>query len=327
MVNKTLQWGFLSTARINQALMEPLKISERNTLVGVASRSQAAAEGYAKKWDIPKAYGSYEDMLADPLIDVVYISLPNHLHAEWTIKAAQAGKHLLCEKPLALTQDDVDAMRAAAEGADIVLAEAFMYRHHPQTNLVKRLIDDGRIGKPQLISGSFSFSLQRPGDIRLNPEMGGGSIWDVGCYPISYARTMVGAEPEQVFGWQVPSADGVDLIFSGLMRFPGSVLAQIDSSFQSPLRTHIEIVGSDGVIYIPNPFKPDHGEKIILQHGRLMEEITVPDMPLYLGEVEDMADAILDGKSTLISLDDSRGNVATILAFLESAKDGIPVVL
>jgi predicted dehydrogenase len=266
-------------------------------------------------------------MLADMDIDVIYISLPNSLHAEWTIKAAKAGKHVLCEKPIALSIEEIDAIKSASNDANVVIAEAFMYRHHPQSRLVKQLVEDGKIGDLQLILGSFSFYLDRSrkDDIRLDPEMGGGSIWDIGCYPISYARFIAGATPEQVFGWQVSSERGVDLTFVGQLRFPDGVMAQIDSSFLAPLRMHVEIVGSKGVLYVPNPYKPDHNETVILQRKHKMEEISAPDAPLYLGEVEDMADAILESKPNLISLDDSRTNVNTIVSLLKSAKEGKPI--
>lgn len=327
MTERSLSWGLLSTARINKVIIDPLRSSPRNRLMAIASRSEIKADDYAKKWDIPHAYGSYEQLMEDPEIDVIYNPLPNHLHAEWTIKATQAGKHVLCEKPLALSVEEIDAISSAAESAGVIVAEAFMYRHHPQTMLVRKLVEDGKIGKLNLILGTFSFYLNRVDDIRLNPEMGGGSIWYVGCYPISFARYIAGTEPEEVFGWQESSDLGVDLTFAGQMRFPGGVLAQFDSSFRCPLRTHLEIVGSEGTIYIPNPFKPDYGEVIILQHDQQAKEIEVPGYELYLGEIEDMADAILEKKPTRISLADSRNNVATIVALLESARENSPIRL
>lgn len=327
MTKRSLSWGLLSTARINKAIIEPLNSSPPNQLMAVASRSSIKANDYAKKWDIPHAYGSYEQLLDDPEIDVIYNPLPNHLHAEWTIKATQAGKHVLCEKPLALSVDEVDAINFAAENAGVVVAEAFMYRHHPQTMLVKEMVESGQIGDLKLILGTFSFYLNREDDIRLDPDMGGGSIWDVGCYPISYVRYIVGEEPEEVFGWQESSDRGIDLTFSGQMRFSNGVIAQFDSSFRCPLRTHLEIVGSEGTIYIANPFKPDYGEVIILQHDQQAKEIDVPGYELYLGEIEDMADAIIENKPTRISLADSRNNVATIVALLESARENSPIRL
>jgi D-xylose 1-dehydrogenase (NADP+, D-xylono-1,5-lactone-forming) len=327
MTDSPLRWGLLSTANINRALIKPLRASTRNRLTAVASRSQASAEAYAKEWKIARVFGSYQTMLADPEIDVVYNSLPNHLHAEWTINAVEAGKHVLCEKPIGLMPAEVDAMAAAAKKHGKVVAEAFMYRHHPQTLKAKELVESGAIGKLQLIRGSFTFSMKTDVNIRLNPEMGGGSIWDVGCYPISYTRFIVGAEPLEVFGQQVTGSSGIDDSFFGQMRFPGEVYAQFDSGFRTPFRTHLEIVGSEGTITIPSPFKPGLNEKIMLERAGKGETIKVPKQELYIGEVEDMADAVLLGKSPRISLTDSRANVATIVALLESAKAGKPVTL
>ena len=178
MTKDVLNWGILSTARINQALIPPLRASDRNRLVAVASRFSERAQAYAREWQIPKAYGSYQELLADEEIDVVYIPLPNHLHVAWAVNAARAGKHVLCEKPLALTAEDVDTIAGTASEAGVVVTEAFMYRHHPQTLKVKALIDEGAIGDLLLVQGSFSFVLDRPEDIRLDPAMGGGSRWD-----------------------------------------------------------------------------------------------------------------------------------------------------
>jgi len=326
MPDKTLNWGLLSTARINRVLIAPLQISKRNHLLAVASRSQAVADVYAREKRIPRAHGSYEALLADPEIDVIYNSLPNHLHAEWTIKAVEAGKHVLCEKPLALSVAEVDAVKSAAQKHGRVVAEAFMYRHHPQTLKVQELVKNGSIGSLKLIRGSFSFILSREEDIRLlDPAMGGGSIWDVGCYPISYARTVVGENPLEVFGWQVTGKTGIDETFIGQMRFAGDVHAQFDSSFVIPFHSFMEIVGSEGTLSIPKPFKPDANERIFLTRDEKTETIKIKGQELYLGEVEDMADAILLGHDSRVSLHDSRTNVAVINALLESARVGKPV--
>jgi predicted dehydrogenase len=326
MTERVLNWGLLSTARINRALIPPLQVSKRNHLLAVASRSQESAEAYAKEKKIERAYGSYEALLAAPDIDVIYNPLPNHLHAEWTIKAVEAGKHVLCEKPLALTVDEVDAIHHAARKHGRVVAEAFMYRHHPQTLKVQEIVRSGSVGTLKLIRGSFGFFLDRTEDIRLlDPAMGGGSIWDVGCYPISYARTIVGEAPHEVFGWQVTGQTGVDVTFIGQMKFSNNVVAQFDSSFDIPLYWGVEILGSEGSLKIPSPFKPQVNETLLLTHGDSVETIKVKGQELYIGEVEDMADAILLGRDPLISLNDSRANVAVIVAFLESARTGKPV--
>ena len=327
MSDKILRWGFLSTAKINHALISPLRVSKRNQLVAIASRSDEKAKAYAKKWEIPRAYGSYEALLADPEIDVIYNSLPNHLHADWTIKALKAGKHVLCEKPLGLTASDVDKMFATAKESGRVLTEAFMYRHHPQTLKVKEIVESGVLGKLRFLRGSFTFTLNREGNYRFSKDMGGGSIWDVGCYPISYTRMLLGTSPVEVFGWQVSGQEGIDQSFVGQMRFPEGILAQFDSGFQSPFRTEMEIIGSLGTLFIPNPFRPGKNEEILLKKNDKVEKIKIRGQELYLGEVEDMADAILLGKAPRVSLEDSRENTRTIQALLESAKRGKVITL
>jgi len=322
---KVLHWGLLSTARINRALIPPLRASKRNQLLAVGSRSQESGDKYAREWKIPRAYGSYEALLADPEIDVIYNSLPNHLHAECTIKSVEAGKHVLCEKPLALSVEEVDAVQAAARKHGRVVAEAFMYRHHPQTLKVQELVRSGSIGTLKLIRGSFTFVISREGDVRLDTAKGGGSNWDIGCYPISYSRTMIGENPLEVFGWQVIGPTGIDETFVGQMRFANNVFAQFDSSFVTPFHTFMEIIGSEGTLNIPKPFKPEVNEKIYLTRGDKTETIKIKGQELYIGEVEDMADAILLGKEPRISLNDSRANVGVISALLESARKGIPV--
>ncbi len=321
-MNKTLNWGLLSTARINNALIPPLRASKRNKLVAVASRSQEKSDAYAKEKKIPRVHGSYEALLADPEIDVIYNPLPNHLHAEWTIKAVEAGKHVLCEKPLALSVEEVDAIRAAARIHGRVVAEAFMYRHHPQTLKVREIIKSGSLGTLKLIHGSFSFVLTHEGDVRLKPEWGGGSIWDVGCYPISNARSALGENPLEVYGQQITGPTGIDETFIGQMKFTNDVYMQFDSSFVIPFHAFMEFVGSEGTLNIPVPFKPNENEKIYLTRDGKTETIKIKGQELYIGEVEDMADAILLGKEPRISLDDSRSNVMTITALLESARTG-----
>ena len=327
MSDQILRWGFLSTAKISHALISPLRVSKRNQLVAIASRSDEKAKAYAKKWEIPRAYGSYEALLADPEIDVIYNSLPNHLHADWAIKALKAGKHVLCEKPLGLTASDVDKMFATAKESGRVLTEAFMYRHHPQTLKVKEIVESGVLGKLRFLRGSFTFTLNREGNYRFSKDMGGGSIWDVGCYPISYTRMLLGTSPVEVFGWQVSGQEGIDQSFVGQMRFPEGILAQFDSGFQSPFRTEMEIIGSLGTLFIPNPFRPGKNEEILLKKNDKVEKIKIRGQELYLGEVEDMADAILLGKAPRVSLEDSRENARTIQALLESAKRGKVITL
>jgi D-xylose 1-dehydrogenase (NADP+, D-xylono-1,5-lactone-forming) len=317
-----LRWGLLSTARINRAVIPPIRASKRSDLVAVASRSQVSAEAYAKEWDIPRAFGSYEALLADPDINAVYIGLPNHLHAEWSIKCAAVGKHVLCEKPLALSTAEVDRMIAVARQQRVVIAEAFMYKHHPQTLKVLELLKQRVIGDLLVIKGAFTFNLTRSGDVRLNPEMGGGSIWDVGCYPISYTRLIAGEEPIEALGWQVLGPTGIDDVFVGQLRFTSGLLAQFECGFHSPYRAWMEIVGTGGTMWLSKPFKPESDNWIVIKHGDRVESIEAPSQDLYQGEIEDMENAVLGGKPQRVPIEDSRANVALIKALLESAQTG-----
>jgi len=322
-----LNWGLLSTANINRALIPPLRESKRNRLLAVGSRTQDSADAYARQWNIPRAHGSYEALLADPEIAVIYNSLPNHLHAEWTIKAVEAGKHVLCEKPIALTVDELDAMSAAAQKHQRVVAEAFMYRHHPQTLKVREIVQSGALGQLRVVRGAFSFVLSDLNNVRAKPEMGGGSIWDVGCYPISYARFVIGLEPLEVFGRQVTGSTGIDETFVGQMEFQNGIHVQFDSSFAIQFRSSMEFIGSEATLNVPTPFKPGKNEKLYLTRGDKTKTLKVKGPELYSGEVEDMADCILTGKSPQMSLADSRANVAVIVALLESAQSGQPIKL
>jgi len=323
-----LRWGLLSTANINRAVIQPIQASNRHKLVAVASRDAAKARAYADQYQIPRSHGSYEALLSDPEVDVIYNSLPNHLHAEWTIKACQAGKHVLSEKPFALTLDEVDAIGAAARKAGVVVQEAFMYRHHPQTLKVKEILDQGILGRLRFARGVFTFFLSEAENVRLKPEWGGGSLWDVGVYPISYIRTMLGAMPESVSGTQVLGPTGVDISFSGEMIFPNQVLGQFQCGFSTNYHTSIEILGENGSLTLLNPFKPYLDSEIILnRNDRQSERIFVQGEDLYLGEVEDMAECIIHGKTQRVSIEDSRQNTRVVLALLESAQSGQPVKL
>lgn len=315
-----LNWGILSTARINRSVVPPIQKSKRSKLLAVGSRNPQAAEEFAKKYKVPRTHASYEALLADPEIDVIYNPLPNSLHAEWTIKALRAGKHVLCEKPLALTVEEVDAVIAAAKETGKVVTEAFMYRHHPQTIQVKELIDGGAVGDVLLIRGAYCYKQSRPNDVRLEPELGGGSIWDVGCYPISFARYIVGVEPVRFMGWMIPSDKGIDLSFAGQMIFPGEVCAQVHSSFQSPYEPFMEITGSEGRMRVPVPFKPGDRTSVLVEKEGRVDMLQFRSKELYAGEIADMEDAVLLGNPPRISLEDSRGNVAAILSLIEAAR-------
>jgi D-xylose 1-dehydrogenase (NADP+, D-xylono-1,5-lactone-forming) len=326
MSQRPFRWGLLSTARINRAIIPPLRASARHALVAVASRDPARGAAYAREWEIPRVYDSYDALLDDPEIDAIYNPLPNALHALWTIRATRAGKHVLCEKPLATTIEDVEAIAEAAAAARVVVTEAFMYRHHPQTLRLQALLAEGAIGQVQLIRSAFTFILTRTEDPRWDPGMGGGSLWDVGCYPVSMSRLLAGSEPEEVFGCSRLAPGGVDDAFTGQMVF-GGIVAQFDCGFRAPFRTHLEVVGTEGVISVPAPFKPGPGARLVVSSGDDTREVTVDDQPLYIGELDDLADAAAGRTQPRVTLADSRGTVAAILALYESARRRLPVTL
>ena len=328
-MRNTIRWGLLSTANINRRLIPAIRASQRGELVAVASRSQASANQYAATWAIPHAFGSYEAMLASDKIDAVYIGLPNHLHAHWSIRAMELGKHVLCEKPFALTLDEVEAMIATAHATGRVLAEAFMYRHHPQTKIVGDWVRTGRLGDISLVRGIFNFAFTSRDNIRLVPEWGGGCLWDVGIYPLSFAQFIMGGPPEWVSGAQWLGESGVDETFAGQMVYPGGRLAQIASAFRTPFQTYFEVIGTAGRLYLNKPFVglEENRQLLFYPAGGDPQEIPVPEQALYAGEVADMHAAILDGQPPYLTLAETRNHIRTCLALYQSARTRQTVAL
>lgn len=317
-----VRWGLLSTANINRRVIPAMRMSRRGELVAVASRDLDKARKYAHQWEIPRAFGSYEEMLTSGEVDAVYISLPNHLHAEWTIKALDAGVHVLCEKPFALTVLEVDEMIAASQRSHRVLAEAFMYRHHPQTKLLSEVLRRGDIGELLSVRAVFNFKVANPANIRLNPDVGGGSLWDVGVYPISLAQFVFGSVPDWVSAAQHIGPSAVDESFWGLLHYPGDHTAQIMSSFESPYYAIAEVIGTTGRLVLEQPFT-GQDENTVLRYFPLdgeAQEIPVPYENLYLGEIEDMHAAILDGTPPYLKLEETRNHVRTVLALYQAAR-------
>ena len=318
--SKKFGWGLLSTARINRAILEAMPLSTRGKVIAVASRTVETAKVFANENGLPKWHGSYEALLADPEVDIIYNPLPNHLHAEWTMKALEAGKHVLCEKPFALTLAEVDAMFDTARRTGRVLTEAFMYRHHPKILKTKELVDSGAIGTPRFMRASFSFALARAGNYRWEAAFGGGALWDVGCYPVSLARYLFGA-PQRVTGWQRLTPTGVDETFAGTLFFADERVAQFDCSFAMPYRTHAEIVGDAGTLTLTRPFQPEFPEsQMLLRRGDTVETITLDNPNRYWLEIEDMHAAAWGERAPQIAAAETRGVVATILALYETAR-------
>ena len=317
----TVRWGLLSTANINRRLIPAIRASRRGQLVAVASRSLASAQDYAHHWEIPVAFGSYEEMLASSQIDAVYIGLPNHLHAEWTIRALRAGKHVLCEKPFALTLAEVDAVIAAADETGRIVTEAFMYRHHPQTKIVGEWVRSGRLGDISLVRSVFNFSMSTQDNIRLVPEWGGGCLWDVGVYPLSFAQFVMGEPPQWVSGAQWQGVSGVDETFAGQMVYSGNRLAQISSAFRTPFFTSAEVIGSKGRLLLNRPFTAmdETRELLFFPNSGEPEHIHVPEQELYRGEIADMHASILDGEPSYLTLAETRNHIKTVLALYAAA--------
>ena len=325
--SRILRWGLLSTARINRLIIPAIRASSRSEVTTVASRSREKAEAYAKEWQIPRVHASYEELLADPEVDVIYIGLPNSLHVQWTIEALEAGKYVLCEKPLALNVEDVDRIADAVRRTGCAATEAFMYRHHPLTHAVQDIVSSGRLGQIRGFKGAFTFPLTRDGDVRLDPELGGGSLWDVGCYPVSYTCLLAQDTPVEVCGWQQTSSTGVDLEFAGMMRFADGSVAQFDCGFVGPFRAEMEVIGRDGALRVVRPFRTDDRSELLMSTGDVTERLPVPREAPFAGEIADMEGLALDDRAQRIPLAESRRTAEAIAALYRSAREGVPVSL
>jgi predicted dehydrogenase len=318
-----VRWGIISTAHINRVVIPGAHASSKVELVAVASRDAARAEAYAREWEIARSYGSYEELLADPAIDAVYISLPNTMHCEWSTKAVEAGKHVLCEKPFTRHTADVEAVFDAAEKADRIVSEAFMYRHNPQTARLSSLVAEGAIGELRLVRTTFSYSLYDAGNIRLRPDVEGGSLMDVGCYCVSGARLLAG-EPESVYGQAWVGSSGTDWVFAGTMRFPGDVLAQFDCGTALPERDELEAIGSEGSLFLDDPW---HCKAPVIEVRREggVERIELDPVDSYRLELENVSDAIRGEAELLLGREDAVAQARVLEALHASAESGMPV--
>jgi D-xylose 1-dehydrogenase (NADP+, D-xylono-1,5-lactone-forming) len=320
----SVRLGILSTARINRLVLAGARASDRVEIVAVASRDRARAEAYAREQEIPRAYGSYDELLADPELDAVYISLPNSLHVEWSIRALEAGKHVLCEKPLSRRPGDVDHAFDTADRAGRLLMEAFMYRHNPQTARLKELVESGAIGALRVVRAAFSFTVSGDANIRLAADLDGGALMDVGCYCVSGTRLLAG-EPDRVFGAAVEEA-GVDTVFAGAMRFPGEVSAQFDCGLRLPMRDELEVVGEEGSMFLDDPW---HCRTPVIELRREggVEEIVLEPADSYRLELENLAAAIRGEADSLLGREDALGQARAIDALYRSAETGQAISL
>ncbi len=324
-MDKKLRWGIIGATDIAlKSVMPGIKASTTGVIQAVASRGIEKASAAAAQFGVSQAYGSYEELLADPNIDAVYIPLPNHLHRDWTIRAAEAGKHVLCEKPLALTAAEAQEMVDACGKAGVVLAEAFMYRHHPRMEQIKRMIADGEIGELRALRGAFTFNNAADSkNIRYRAEWGGGGLFDVGCYPLSAARYFLGKEPEAVtvHAFFSPDHDNVDMMASGLVEFEGGIALTFDCGMWANFRQTFEIVGTDGRIDIPNAFVAngeDAAFKVTNKNGT--REVQPEIVNTYARQVDDLARAVWKEQAPVFPADDAVRNMALIEACLKSAR-------
>ncbi|MDY0231409.1 MAG: Gfo/Idh/MocA family oxidoreductase [Candidatus Saccharicenans sp.] len=325
---KNINWGILGAAAIAETTFIPaIKKSAQAELLAIASRNLDKARSWAKNFSLPRAYGSYEELLADPEIEAVYIPLPNHLHFEWTSKALRAGKHVLCEKPLALSAAEVKEMFAEAEKNGCLLMEGFMYRFHPRMARALNLIKSGAIGKPRLISSAFTFIFDRErSNYRWSPKMGGGALYDVGCYTINAARTIFEAEPDEALAVaHFDEQSGIDLTTSLLSTFPPDRQALLACSFELEFQSSLEIFGSQGRIFLDRAFSAKNLEtEIQLTYQSKTDRIKFPPADQFQLMIEYFGEGIKGQVAPLIDFQDSYGNALVIEKVLKSIQKGQP---
>jgi D-xylose 1-dehydrogenase (NADP+, D-xylono-1,5-lactone-forming) len=315
-MSEPVRWGIVSTAKIARLVLAGARKSDRVQVLAVGSRDEQRATRFAGEHGIERAYGSYEALLADPDVEAVYIGLPNSLHVLWSIGALEAGKHVLCEKPLTRRPEEAEAAFDAAERAGRLLMEAFMYRHNPQTRMLEQLVDEGAIGELRLIRSAFSFSLTELGNVRMRPELDGGALMDVGCYCVNASRLLAG-EPERVTGEQVLAPTGVDVRFAGTMRFAGDVVAHFDAAFDVPCRAALEVVGSQGSLVVADPWHV-RSPGIDLVRDGVLDRIEIPVADSYQLELENLSAAIRGEAEPLLGRADAVGQARALESLYRS---------
>ncbi len=321
----TLRLGLLSTADINLKLLGGVRAAEGVEAVAVASRDAERAGAFAAEHGIARAHGSYEALLADPDVDAVYVPLPNSMHVPWSISALQAGKHVLCEKPLTRRPEEAQAAFDAADRAGRVLAEGFMWRHHEQARRLRELVRDRVVGNVRLVRAAFSFfGLDRTGDVRLQKALDGGGLMDVGCYCVSAMRLLLG-EPERVSARQVMGGDGVDVRFAATLGFPGDVLGSFDCGLDMVDRAELEVIGDAGSLFLPDPWH-SREPRIEVRRPDGTEVIEIPRKDPYACELEDFAAAARGERPHPFGRDDAVGQARAIAALYRSAEFGAEAV-
>jgi predicted dehydrogenase len=323
---KKVRWGVLSTANIaTEKVLPAMQQGTYCDITAIASRSLEKARAAATQLGIPKAYGSYEELLADPEIEVIYNPLPNNLHVPWSIKALQAGKHVLCEKPIALTAAEAQALvDAARQYPHLKVMEAFMYRFHPQWQRARQLVREGKIGALRTIQSFFSYYLDDPHNIRNRAESGGGGMLDIGCYTISLARYIFDAEPQRTFGIvEYDPQLKVDRLASGVLDFGRGTATFTCGTLLTPYQ-RVNIFGTEGRVEIEIPFNAPHDRpcKIWLEQGDEIEEILLDTCNQYTLQGDQFSQAVLNDTEVPTPLEDAVANMKVIEAVFRSAKSG-----
>lgn len=313
---RKIKWAVLGWARIARKEVIPAICRTANSqFYALASRHEEHLDECRAEFGCVKVYRGYLDILKDPEVDAVYIPLPNSMHKEWAIAAARHGKHVLCEKPMALTPEDAEAMIAAAQENQVLLMEAFMYRYTERIARVREILDQGVIGPVKFIHSSFRFDLDRANTIKVQPELGGGALYDVGCYPVNFANMVTANEPVAVAA-EAHADHGVDISFSGVLKYPEGAIATVSCGFNSFRRVFSEIVGTQGTLEVPDTFMGNAGSiRLITAAGA--QEIPVAESDRYGLEIADFAQAILDGKRPRLDLAETVINLRTIARLLK----------
>lgn len=330
-MTRTIRWGVLGCAGIAaKAVIPAIQSSRLGRVAAIASRDAGRAEEMAARFGIARAYGSYEDLLADPAIDAIYNPLPNHLHVPLTIRALEHGKPVLCEKPIALDAGQAMELAAAQKATGLPVAEAFMVRHHPQWRKARALVAEGRLGEVRAIQTIFSYYLDDPRNVRNQADIGGGGLFDVGCYAINTARFLFGAEPLRAIAlMERDPAFGTDRLTSGLLAFPGGRQLAFTCSTQLALTQKVTVLGTRGRLEIPIPFNApaDEATRLVLDDGRDLagggrEEIAIEPVDQYREQADAFAETILSGKPLETGLEDAIANMKVIDALFRSAVSG-----
>ena len=321
-----LSWGVLGGARINRKVIPALQASQHGEVVGVASRDEAKAKEQAETYGVPQAFGRYEALLASPDVDAVYIPLPNSLHLEWTLKALDAGKHVLCEKPLATSAAECEQVRRKADETGLKVLEGFMYRFHPRFELLLELLQQKTVGDVIFIRVAHSFAVSGGGNIRFSSRLGGGALLDVGCYCANVSRTLTGEEPVRVtaFANYEGAEDGgtVDASVAGTLRFPGGATALFDCGMNLERRNLLEVVGTAGRLYIDNPFSLLDEDSVLEEHhfGQNTVLHKVKGANPFVRMAEHFAESVLSGTPLRYGLQDSVGNARVLDALSKAAR-------